>query len=161
MAAPNISESVRYIGKGTTRFVWADTIADISAPTRPEIDAGTDLSNQIQEIDGWVVEAEAVETPDLGRLFTGSIPGPTSADDSSLTMYLDQGGTDIRDIVAMGDNGNMIVMHGGDVAGRTMDVFPARVASLGKNLTVDADPATVTVSFNITSEPSADVVIPA
>jgi hypothetical protein len=161
MAAPNISASTRYINKGVTRFIWVDTISDTSAPTRSEINAGTDLSSQIQEIDGWMVESESVETPDLGSTFTGSIPGSTSAEDSSVTMYADLGGTDVRDVISRGDNGYMIIMDGGDTAGRTMDVFPARVGSLGKNRTVDDDPATITLSFYITDEPVEDVAIPA
>lgn len=160
MTATNISASTRYINKGVTKFVWVDTISSISAPTRSEINAGTDLSNEIMEIDGWLVESESVETPDLGRLFTGSITGSTSSEDSSVTLYADLGGTDIRDILTRGDNGFMVIMDGGDVAGRTMDVFPARVGSLGKNRSVDDDPATIVINFNITSEPSEDVTIP-
>lgn len=160
MPATNISASTRYINKGVTRFIWVDTVADISAPTRSEINAGTDLSPQIMEIDGWVVESESVETPDLASTFTGSITGSTSADDSSVTLYADLGGTDVRDVLSRGDNGYMLIMDGGDVAGRTMDVFPARVGSLGKNRSVDDDPATIVINFNITSEPSEDVTIP-
>jgi hypothetical protein len=161
MAATSISASTRYINKGVTKFIWVDSISSIAAPTREELNAGTDLSNEIQEIDGWLVESESVETPDLGHLFTGSITGSTSAEDSSVTMYADLGGTDIRDVISRGDNGYMVIMDGGDVAGRTMDVFPCRVGSLGKNRTVDDDPATITINFNITSEPSEDVTIPA
>lgn len=161
MAATDITASTRYINKGVTKFIWVDTVADTSAPTRSEINAGTDLSNEIMEIEGWLVESESVETPDLGRLFTGSITGSTSAEDSSVTLYADLGGTDIRDVISRGDNGYMVIMDGGDVAGRTMDVFPARVGSLGKNRSVDDDPATIVINFNITSEPSEDVVIPA
>lgn len=161
MAATDISASTRYINKGVTRFIWCDTIATPSAPTRSEINAGTDLSNEIMEIDGWVVQSESVETPDLGHIFTGSITGSTSADDSSVTMYNDLGGTDVRDVLARGDNGFMLIMDGGDVAGRTMDVFPCRVGSLGKNRSVDDDPASSVINFNITSEPSEDVTIPA
>ena len=161
MAATDISASTRFINKGVTRFIWCDAIADISAPTRSEINAGTDISNEIQEIDGWLVESASVETPDLGHLFTGSITGSTSAEDSSVTLYADIGGADIRDSLSRGDNGFMIIMDGGDIAGRTMDVFPCRVGSLGKNRSVDDDPATIVINFNITSEPSEDVTIPA
>jgi len=160
MAASSISASTRYINKGVTKFLWVESISSLSAPTRQELDAGTDLSNEIQEIEGWVVESASVETPDLGSTFTGSIPGSTSAEDSSITMYADLGGTDVRDVISRGDNGYMVIMDGGDVAGRTMDVFPARVGSLGKNRSVDDDPATITISFYITDEPVEDLAIP-
>lgn len=160
MAASSISASTRYINKGVTKFLWVESISSLSAPTRQELDAGTDLSNEIQEIEGWVVESASVETPDLGSTFTGSIPGSTSAEDSSITMYADLGGTDVRDVISRGDNGYMVIMDGGDIAGRTMDVFPARVGSLGKNRSVDDDPATITISFYITDEPVEDLAIP-
>lgn len=161
MAAPNISASSRYINKGVTRVLWVVTIANKAAPTRAELNAGTDLSNEIQENDGWLIESESVETPDLGRTFTSSIPGSTSAEDSSLTMYADLGGTDARDLMPRGTNGFIVWMDGGDVTGRTMDVFPVRIGSVGKNRTVDDEAATLTINYNITSEPSEDVLIPA
>lgn len=161
MAAPNIAASERYINKGVTRVLWVSTIASISGPTRSEINAGTDLANEIQENDGWVIESESVETPDLGRTFTSSIPGSTSAEDSSLTMYADLGGTDARQLMPRGTNGYIVWMDGGDVTGRFMDVFPVRVGSAPKNRTVDDEAATLTFNYNITSEPAEDVAIPA
>jgi hypothetical protein len=161
MSAPNISASTRFINKGVTRVIWVDTISDKTAPTRSEINAGTDLAGEIQDLDGWLVESESVETPDLGTTFTGSIPGSTSSKDSSLTMYEDLGGTDARALMPRGTNGFIIWMDGGDVAGRFMDVFPVRVGSVGKNRTVDDDPATLTINYNITSEPAENVAIPA
>jgi len=160
MAAPNISPTTRFINKGVTRVLWVPSIADKTAPTRAELDAGTDLAGEIQDLDGWLVESESVETPDLGTTFTGSIPGSTSAEDSSLTMYEDLGGTDARELMPRGTSGFIVWMDGGDVAGRPMDVFPVRVGSVGKNRTVDDDPATLTINFNITSEPAEDVPIP-
>lgn len=161
MTAPNINPTTRFINKGTTRVLWVPTIADKNAPTRQELDAGTDLSNEIQDLDGWLIESESVETPDLGSTFTGSISGSTSADDSSLTLYQDIGGQDARQLMPRGTNGFIVWMDGGDVAGKPMDVFPVRVGSVGKNRSVDDDPATLTISFNITSEPAEDVPIPA
>lgn len=160
MAATDIATSIRYINKGVTRFVFCTTVSDISAPTRLEINAGTDLSKQIMDLDGWKVESANVETPDLASTFTGSIPGSTSAGDSSLTMYADLGGTDVRSLLPRGTNGFMLIMDGGDVAGRTMDVFPIRVGSQGKSRSVDDDPAVIEITFYITSEPEENAVIP-
>lgn len=160
MSATAISASTRYINKGVTRFVFCTAVSDITAPTRSEIDAGTDLSTQIMDLDGWKVESANVETPDLASTFTGSIPGSTSAGDSSLTMYADLGGTDVRELLPRGTNGFMLIMDGGDVPGRTVDVFPVRVGSQGKSRSVDDDPAVIEVTFYITSEPSENVVIP-
>lgn len=162
MAPPPINAHTRYVAKSKTKCYWVPTIANVQAPTRAELDAGVDLSPQLMDVDGWVVESESVETPDLASNFTGSINGSTSADDSSVTMYSDRNGADIRAILQRDDDGNVVWLHGGDIPGNaTMDVFPARVGSLGKNITLDDDASSIQVNFNITAEPAENVVIPA
>lgn len=161
MSATPIAASTRHINKGVTKVVFATTVASVSAPTRANINAGTDLSDEIMELEGWNVESGSVGTPSLGSDFTGNIPGGTSAEDSSLTMYSDIGGADVRDLLPRGTNGFILIMYGGDVAGRPMDVFPVRVGSTPKNTSVDEEAATIKVTFSITSEPSEDVAIPA
>lgn len=162
MAPPLINAHVRYKARGVTPCYWVPTIASPASPTRLELDAGINLSKQIMETDGWVVESENIETPDLATEFTGSIPGSTSADDSSLTMYSDKNGDDIRALLPRGTDGYIVWLHGGDVPGNaTMDVFPVRVGSRGKNITLDDDASSIQVSFFITDEPQEDLVIPA
>lgn len=161
MPAPNISASTRYFNRGKTVVVFATTIANKNSPSRAEINAGTDLRNEVSEVDGWTVTGETIETPDLGTTFTSTISGSTSADDSSLTLYADEAGSDARTLMPRGTNGFIIWMDGGDVAGRKMDVFPVRVTAVGKPRTVDDEAATVNVQFAITSEPAENVTIPA
>lgn len=160
MTASAISSSTRYINKGVTKCYWVTSISDISAPTAVELDAGTDLSPEIMDINGWTIETESVDTPDLANTFTGNIPGSTSAGDSSITLYADLGGTDVRDLLATGTNGYIVWMDGGYTAGRNMDVFPVRVGSRAMNRTLDNDPATVEVSFYVTSAPAEGVTVP-
>jgi hypothetical protein len=162
MAPPPINTSTKYKAKGKTKIYWVPTIANVEAPTRVELDAGVDLSPQIMETDGWEVTSESIETPNLADEFTGSIPGSTSADDSSLTMYSDEEGDDVRQVLPRNTNGYVVILHGGDVAGRpTMDVFPVRVGSLGKPVSLDDDASSITVNFNITDEPQENLTIPA
>lgn len=161
MTATPITASTRYINKGVTRCIVLPAISDITAVTRSEINAGTDISTETSEFDGWMIESASVETPDLASTFTGSIPGSTTADDSSITTYADVGGTDVRQLLPRGTNCYVVWMDGGDVPGRPMDVFPVRVGSLGKNRSVDDDPATIKINFNITREPAENVIIPA
>jgi hypothetical protein len=162
MAPPPINAHTRYVAKSKTKCYWVPDIANKSAPTRGELDAGIDLSPQIMDVDGWVLESESVETPDLATRFTGSINGSTSADDSSLTMYSDRNGADIRAVLELDDDGFVVWLHGGDIAGNpTMDVWPSRIGSLGKNITLDDDASSIQVNFNITDEPAENLVIPA
>ncbi|MGH3679086.1 MAG: hypothetical protein ACRDT2_01985 [Natronosporangium sp.] len=161
MPAPDISAASRYFNRGTSVVVFATAVANKNSPTRVEINAGTDLSNEINEIDGWTVTGETIETPDLGTTFTSTISGSTSADDSSLTLYADVTGADARTLMPRGTNGFVLWMDGGDIAGRKMDVFPVRVTSVGKPRTTDDEAATVTIQYAITSEPAENVAIPA
>jgi hypothetical protein len=161
MAAPAISASTRYINPGTTKVYWVVSIASKSAPTRLELNAGTDLTSQLQANDGWLVTSDQVEAPDMDTRFTSTIPGRTKAEDSSLTMYADTTGTDARSLMTRDTNGFVVWLDGGDVAGRLMDVFPVRVSSVGKARSVDGDdPATIEFQYAITSEPAVDVTIP-
>ena len=162
MAPSPINPSVRYKARGKSKIYWVPTVANVAAPTRPEIDAGIDLSPQIMEVDGWVVESGSIETPDLATDFTGNITGSRSADDSSITMYSDLNGDDVRAVLEREDNGYILILHGGDVPGNaTMDNFPSRVGSLGKSITLDDDASSIQVNFNITAEPQENLVIPA
>lgn len=161
MPATPIASTSRYFNRGTTKVIFCSTVSNKSAPTRAEINAGTDLSGEVADVDGWTVESESIETPDLGTVFTSSIPGSTSADDSSLTMYLDVGGVDARTLLPRNTAGFILWMDGGDVAGRKVDVYPVRVMSQGKARTTDDDAATMEIGFSITSEPAENVTIPA
>jgi hypothetical protein len=161
MTATPIASTTRYINPGVTKIYYCSTISDKSAPTRSELDAGTDLTGEINAIDGFVTTGDDVETPDMASTFTSKIPGRTSADDSSITFYADLTGADARALLPRGTNGYIVIMDGGDVAGSLMDVYPIRVKSLGKpRSTEGTDPATVEIQFSITAEPAEDVEIP-
>lgn len=160
MAATPITSSTKYYRRGVTEVVWVPTIAVKSAPTRAELNAGTALSLEVGEVNGWQVTSEVKETPVLGSLFNAKINGPISADDSSLTLYASQNGQDVRTLLPRGTNGYVVWLDEGDTAGQTMDVFPVRVLSQTKVRDMD-DAAKITVQFAVTSEPAENVAIPA
>lgn len=164
MAATPIASTTRYINPGVTKiyFCAEGVISDKSAPTREELDAGTDITAEVNAIDGFTVTGDDVETPDMATTFTSKIPGRTSADDSSITVYADVTGADARALLPRGTNGFIVIMDGGDVAGSLMDVYPIRVKSQGKpRSTEGTDPATVEIQVSITAEPAENVEIPA
>jgi hypothetical protein len=158
----DITPSERYFARGTSICRFLTTIASLSTgPTRAELTAGTNLSGEIAEIDGWNVESGSIETPDLASEFTSSIPGSTSAEDSSITFYQSIDGVDVRALLPRNTNGYIVWMDGGDVEDYLMDVFPVRVASQGKTRTNDDEAATVAINFAITREPVENLAIPA
>lgn len=157
-----ITAAVRYFRPGTTKIYWVRTIATYTTPTRSEINAGTELANEVAEINGFTVTSESVDTPDLGSRFVSKIPGRITSEDSSLNFYASSTGfNDARSVLPRDTTGFVVFMDGGDVSttGR-MDVFPATVASHGKLRGIE-DPAMTQASFTVTRVPAEDVVIPA
>lgn len=160
MVATPMAATSRYFRPGVTKILWVETIADKTAVTRTEIDAGTDLSGEVMEIEGFVVTSNTLDTPDFGSRFTSKIPSDIVADDSALVTYADFTSVDIRAVLARDDNGFVIIMDEGDVPTQLMDVFPARVAATPK-LRARSDPAQIRVQITVTSEPSENQAIPA
>lgn len=162
MPATPIAVSTPYIHPGTTKIVWATTVANKAAPSRAEINAGTDLTREIRASEGWGVETEQVDNPDLDTRYTSQIPGRITAEESSLTFRADVTGSDARTLMPRDTNGFVMIFDGGDVAGRKMRVFPVRVGSVSIPVSVEGeDPAEVVISYSITSEPAENVTVPA
>jgi hypothetical protein len=162
MAAPAITASTRYTARGSTKCYWVASIASKSAPSRAELNAGTDLSSQIMDAEGWSVESEQIETPDLATRYTSTIPGSITAEDSSLTMYASKNGVDARALMPRDAIGHIVWLDGGDITGNKMDVFPVTVSSLSKVRSASGEDAdTLVISFAITSEPAESVSVPA
>lgn len=161
MATPALTASTRYFDPEITKIYFVPTIADISAPTRTELNTGTDLSGEVAEISGFTVTSEQIAAPDLGSRFTSQVGGRTTAEDSSLTFYSDQQGVDARTVLSRGTDGYLTFMDGGDVEDNLMDVYPITVVSVGKMRSVGDELARLQIQVSITSEPAEDVAVPA
>ncbi|MGQ4513698.1 phage tail tube protein [Streptomyces sp. DW26H14] len=160
MTATPIQQATRYFAPGISKVLWVPTIANPSAPTRAELDAGTDLSGEVNAIDGWTVTADTADTPDLNSTFVGKLPTTTSADDSSITFYASQDGQDVRTLLSRNERGNVVWMDEGDDPSQVMDVFPVMVSSNAKQRSM-SDPALIQVTFVVTRQPAENVSIPA
>ncbi|MFI0900562.1 hypothetical protein [Streptomyces sp. NPDC020983] len=160
MAATPITTSDRYYVQGVSKVIWVPTLANPASPTRSEINAGTDLSDEIAAVNGWEVTGNTEDTPALGSVFIGKVPSTTTADDSSLSFYADSTSTDVRTLLSRGSSGYVIWMDEGDVADYLMDVFPVRVTSATPQRDISSV-AQIMVNFAIMREPSQNVAIPA
>lgn len=159
MAPSPLTPTVRYIPPGTRKIYWVTTIATYTAPTRSELNAGIDLSAEIDQMSGFNVKSDSVETPDLSTRFTSKIPGKITSDDSSVTFYASSTSSDVRTVLPRDTAGFMVILPEGDVTGQKMDVFPSKVAAA----TVDTnlqDPGKVMIDFTITKVPAQNVTIP-
>ncbi|MFJ4365062.1 hypothetical protein ACIP4S_13015 [Streptomyces chartreusis] len=159
MVATPISASSRYIPPGTRQYYFVASIANKNAPTRGELDAGTDLTGEVADVSGFQTTSESADTPDLGSRFTSKIPGRITADDSSITMYASEDSQDVRQLLPRDTPGFVVQFPEGDETGKTMDVFPVKVASAPKMTDIE-DPAKIEVQFTITGEPAEDVAVP-
>lgn len=152
----------RFSRRGKSKIHFVPTIADPSAPTRIEIDAGTHLTPEIAAVAGFSFSNSPIPTPDLDTTFTTTIPGEDTAADSSLTFYDDDttGGSTIRTAMVKGTTGYIVLMPVGDVASERCEVWPVESTGVADEWTAGNDPARFTVSFGITAVPELDVSIP-
>ena len=154
---------MRFNRKGITKIKFVPTIASTALlPTRAEISAGNDLTDGIHSIDGWTLENQPIETPDMGSTFVPKIDGDDAAADSSLGFYEDNTLDDIETDLAKGTVGFMCIFSKGDVpGGKGLDVFPVKVASNAKQYNADNEAAKIQVQFVITDRPVQNQTVPA
>ncbi|HEX6516492.1 MAG TPA: hypothetical protein VF049_13045 [Nocardioidaceae bacterium] len=133
MSATAITPSTRYFLPGTTKVIVVPTIANLATgPTRAELDAGTDVSEEVATINGWRITSENVATPDLGKRFNKQVTGRLSADDSSITFWADLTGQDVRETLTLDLETHVVFLDGGDVPASPMDAYKVKVGSVGK-----------------------------
>lgn len=160
MPATPLVSSLRYYRPGVSEITWVPSIANKAAPTRAELDAGTDLSGEVASVSGWTVTSNFIDTPDLNSTFVSKIPGSRTAEDSTLNLYASSNSTDARSLLVRGTAGFVVIFYEGDIASRRMNVFPVVVASAPQEVNVD-NAAQLVVSFSISSEPAENVTVPA
>jgi hypothetical protein len=161
MPATGIQRSTRFYTVGLTKCLFLPTIADADLePTRAEINAGTDVTAEIAEFEGWSTTSETIDTPDMISRFVSSIAGAITAEDSSISFYADRDGDDARSIFTRDTIGYIVWMDSGDVEDAPMDVYPVQVASAPKVRSMD-NATLIRVDFNITREPVENLAVPA
>lgn len=153
----------RFNRKGVTKILFADTIAATTyMPTLAEITGATDYTKQVAAVDGFSLENQEIETPDMESTFVAKIPGDDSASDSSLTFYEDDVTDTIETDLAKGTVGFIIICRKGKAAStKGMDVYPVRVASNSAAITADNEAAKIMVKFSITDRPLLNATVPA
>lgn len=159
MPATPITASTRYFPPGTRQVYWVPTIANYLSPTRAELNAGTDLSPQVDTMNGWSLTSAPVDTPDMGSRFTSQVPGRLTSSTNDITMYNDASSNDARGLLVRDINGYIVTLWEGDTTGKKMDVWPVRVMAQAMDTTVD-DPGKCTFSFAVTKIPATNVTIP-
>lgn len=153
----------RYFRRGKSRCFFVPSIANVDAPTAAEIAAGDDISGNIADIAGYGFKTDRIETPDLASEFTSSIGGEQKADDSSLTLYLDDTTNPLRVTMAHGESGFIVFVDykpsGAIIATDIVDVYPVDIIGTPKQRSLKNEAATWMAEMSITSPPSEDVAV--
>lgn len=159
MTAPNIGASNRFIPEGTTMFYYVATLAAYTSPTRAELNAGTNLTPEIAAAGDWAITSNAVNAPDLVSLFTPQIPGDITMGTTTIDMYSDVAGADVRALLPRNTSGYIVKFPGGDITGRKMTVFPVKVGSIPEATALNT-PVTISITFYVTKIPAENIAVP-
>lgn len=154
-----LTGSTRYYVQGTREVWWVPTISTLATPTLAEMNAGHDLTGEVQAMDGWSVSSDTNDVPDLANRFTAQIPGSITAPSSSITFYSSSDSVDVRSVLTRDQSGYIVIPWDGNAASNTMDIFPVTVTSLPKQPDIAAA-GMIQVTFAITGVPEEDVTIP-
>ncbi len=130
---PAMDATDRFFLPGTTKVIIVPTIANLAiGATRAELDAGTDVSDEISSITGWMITSEDMPTADLGKRFVPKVSGRLTSANSALQFWADKTGADIRELLVIDQDTHVVFLDGGNVAASPMDVFKVNVSSVGK-----------------------------
>lgn len=154
-----LTPTTRYLAVGIRKCYFVPTIANYLAPTRAELNAGTDLSAEMQTATGWSLQGSTLDTPDMGTTFTSQVPGRRTSPTNDITFYMSQNSNDVRSLLPQNTNGFVVWLWEGDISGQKMDVFPVRVITQANDANPENAGSTV-ISFAVTKIPAIYVSIP-
>lgn len=114
---------------------------------------GTELTNSVAEMTGFQLQNSPISTPDLQSTFTKTIIGEDTTDTPTITFYDDDASEVIRDALAKGTAGFVILAPYGTTAGKRIESWPVRSTGVNDEWTVGNDPARYSVQFAVTDVP--------
>lgn len=163
-----IASTERFFQPEISKVYWLASVGGASPiaaasgiPTRTELEAGLDITDEVADMAGFNVTSGFIAVPDLGRRFTRQIGGRTSADASSITFYGSLTGEDIRQVMHRLDRGVLVFADSGDAAGKPADAYPVEVSSVGKLRSVGDNAYRIQVGFAPSGIPVEDFELPA
>jgi hypothetical protein len=152
---------LKFFRRGKTKIMFLPAVADLAAPTRAEITAGTDLSPQIADVNGFDITNTPIETPNLAEAYTTTIDGEDKSGASSFVMYDDDTSTAVRSTIAKGTAGFILILPYGDVPTKRCEVWPVKVTGQNDIITTGNEAARYNSSYAVTRTPEQDAVVPA
>lgn len=153
----------RFMRKGITKVYFCPTIATPTAPTTAEITAGTALTGQVAELNGFTFSNAPIDVPDLSSAFVKKIPGEDTVEDSSIVFYEDKTTNPISTALAKGTVGFVVIFYAGTAgsnpaAADKCEVWGCIIASNSRRYTAGNEAAQYEVVFTLTDPPVAATV---
>lgn len=153
---------MRFMRKGTTKFYFAPTIASTALiPTAVEVNAGTHITPQTNEVNGFAFTNDVIETRDMDTTFVGNIPGEDTAEASNMVFYEDKTTNPIKVALAKATTGFVCAFFAGiagalPAAADKCDVWPVTIAANVRQYTAANEAAMWRAQFAMTAEPKFD-----
>lgn len=151
----------KFFRRGVSKILFLPAVANAAAPTRAEINAGTDLTPVVAAIAGFQLSNSPIPTPNLKDVFTPQITGEDTVTDSTLTFNDDDASSTVRTALAKGTAGFILLMPYGDVPTKRAETWPAKSTGFNDEWSLDNTPAKAMAGFAITAVPTQNAVIPA
>ena len=161
MPATPLAPTQRYLPVGVRKYNWLTAVASKNAPTRAEINAGTDLSAEIAAVNGFEITAPVIDVTAMGDVFAVQVPGlPVASDPCEIVFYASSNSADVRTVLPAGTAGFLLFLPEGDVSGQKCEVWPVTVRSMFIDQAATGAAGQIHVQFVITSAPAQNVTVP-
>lgn len=152
--------AIRFMRKGTTKIWWVATVASPAAATVANFTAGTNITKQVNEVNGFSFTNNPISVPDMDSRFSSQVTGEDTAENSNFVMYELKGtpADTIRPLLAKDATGYVAFFYAGlagasPAAGDKYELFPAVISSNVRRYTAGNEAATYVVSITITDVP--------
>ncbi len=156
-----------FMPRGKSLLKFTATLTDNVLPfsvTRAELNAATNLTEEIVEIGGMQYSNEPIDIETLATTFATQIAGGDTAEAPTFT-FLDAdvapASNAIRTALAKGATGYLLALRYGDVAGRRLEIWKVTCTGANDEWHASNEPARYAVTFAVTERPTQDAIVPA
>lgn len=154
----------RLFRRGITKVFTVPTISSKTAPTATEINAGVDISKDINKMAGFTFDNKPIDVPDMSAAFVKKIPGEDQAADSVLTLYLEKTTNPLRATFAKGTALYIVIFSTGTAgaspaATDKCQVWPMTTTGFADEFDTGAVAALWHAGFTPNDTPALDVAL--
>src|SRR5262249_52318634 len=93
-----LTATTRYTPPGNRKYYFLTTAATYTSPTRSELNAGTDLTAEIESVSGFQLTGNNADAPDLSTGFVSQVPARVTAAASEIVFFASLTSSDVRTV---------------------------------------------------------------